>query len=549
MTKKIAPKGGRIDKKPGQADVKNNDTSPKKESQSPTPIVELGNAPMGIFRPLTLLAGKAYAATWVYKKATYHDRVEEDYKLIILRNDGGAYGPKNMADLGVSIKLPEMPLPNQRLSFEGAESFLEGYRPDSAHVFNRVIEVVDRFIDFDKSLADQHTMSEMIACWILATWFLDAFNVIGYLWPNGSKGSGKTKLLTIVAELSYLGEVLAGGSFASLRDLADYGATLAFDDTENLSDPKKTDPNKRTLLLAGNRKGSTVSLKEQGPDKKWRTRHVNTYCARLFSATSLPDEILASRTIIVPLIRTLDRRRANADPLEYDLWPCDRRKLIDDLWLLALAHLPELPEYEKRVNREATLTGRNLEPWRALLAIALWLDEKGVTGLWERMEKLSQDYQQERPEFEADDLTVLTVKALVKLAVTNVTNVTNGKMTSKGWIFAAEEIASTARMIANSETDIEDPDKITAQRLGHILSKMRLTKPPRGRGETKRVRLVTLDDLLRWTQVSGLSLPDELEKIRNPHPKIGNIGHIGNIGNSKKRHPKHRRPKRVATQN
>jgi hypothetical protein len=34
-----------------------------------------------------------------------------------------------------------------------------------------------------------------------------------------------------------------------LRDMADYGATLAFDDAEHLSDPARTDPDKRALLL------------------------------------------------------------------------------------------------------------------------------------------------------------------------------------------------------------------------------------------------------------------------------------------------------------
>jgi hypothetical protein len=43
--------------------------------------------------------------------------------------------------------------------------------------------------------------------------------------------------------MAYLGQlILAGGSFASLRDLADYGATLAFDDAENISDPNRPTP-------------------------------------------------------------------------------------------------------------------------------------------------------------------------------------------------------------------------------------------------------------------------------------------------------------------
>jgi hypothetical protein len=135
-----------------------------------------------------------------------------------------------------------------------------------------------------------------------------------------------------VCELAHLGQIiLAGGSFASLRDMADYGACLAFDDAENLSDPHKTDPDKRALLLAGNRRGNTVPIKESTPDRGWRTRYVNTLCPRLFSATRFPDPILASRTIVVPLIRTPDKYRANADPLEYHLWPTDRRQLLDDL--------------------------------------------------------------------------------------------------------------------------------------------------------------------------------------------------------------------------
>ena len=74
--------------------------------------------------------------------------------------------------------------------------------PAGFRIFNRIVEVVDRFIDFDRSLADQRTMCEMVACYILATWFLDAFTVIGFLWPNGDRGSGKTQLLLIVTELA-----------------------------------------------------------------------------------------------------------------------------------------------------------------------------------------------------------------------------------------------------------------------------------------------------------------------------------------------------------
>ena len=183
-------------------------------------------------------------------------------------------------------------------------------------------------------------MCELVACYILSTWFLEALTVIGYFWPNGERGSGKTQLLNVITELAYLGQtILAGGSYASLRDLADYGATLAFDDAEAIMDVKRTDPDKRALLLAGNRRGSLVTVREPVNGREWRTRYINTFCPRLFSAIRMPDPVLASRTIVVPLIRTPDRYRANADPLNYALWPHAREQVLDDLWALGLCHI------------------------------------------------------------------------------------------------------------------------------------------------------------------------------------------------------------------
>jgi hypothetical protein len=79
----------------------------------------------------------------------------------------------------------------------------------------------------------------------------------------------------------YAHPALAGGSYTSLRDLADYGATLMFDGTEQIMDPKRADPDKRTLLLAGNRRGATAPLKER-VGERWVTRHVQAFCPRLF---------------------------------------------------------------------------------------------------------------------------------------------------------------------------------------------------------------------------------------------------------------------------
>ena len=188
-----------------------------------------------------------YAAIWPYYKVTRTEaldkqgnvvrlatpEVTKEQRLFIVRDDGvmfGDDGSKSFAVLGLDIHLSEIPPQDRLWTAPSAKAYAAGTRPNPPELFRQVVSVVDRFIDFDRSLGSQQTMCELVVCYILATWFLDAFTVIGYLWPNGERGSGKTQLLSVIAELAYLGHViLASGSYACLRDLADYGATLCFD--------------------------------------------------------------------------------------------------------------------------------------------------------------------------------------------------------------------------------------------------------------------------------------------------------------------------------
>lgn len=502
--------------------------APRPKAQPAPPVIELLDyAPPALRRPLALVNGKSYAAIWPHVKQTKTETVDKDgnivrhdpplvtneRRLCVLRGDGAIFGSgiREVSELGLDVQLTEIPPDEKLWSSPGVKAFARGEKPTPGVVFGRIVDVIDRFIDFDRSLADQRTMAEMVACYILATWFLDAFKVIGFIWPNGEKGSGKTQLLTIIAELGYLGQlILAGGSYASLRDMADYGATLCFDDAENISDPKRTDPDKRTLLLAGNRKGNTVPVKEPLPGGGWRTRYVNTFCARAFSAIRQPDPVLASRTVTVPLIRTPDRYRANADPLEYSLWPHDRRALIDDLWALALLYLAELSRYEMRVNETATLTGRNLEPWRAMLAVALWLEDSGLVGLYSRIERLSTSYQKERQQFESGDVTALIIRALGKCLGCDVVTFCDpcdvsldGVSDEKEFIRTADIEAAAKAIIEVDELDV-DVERLDSRHIGRILGKLRFDKGNEG-GTHKKGWKVSQREVARFARALGLT--------------------------------------------
>ena len=446
--------------------------------------------PEAIRRPLCLVKGQAYVATWLWVQTTDYQGKDEngrrarpdapiirhDQVLAIIRSDGALFcdapvpSAQPLSELPVTVSLPEVPPASQLWSGAGVKRFLAGERPSPAEVFQQVMDVVDHFMDFSRSLTSQRAMAELLACYVLATYALDAFNVIGYLWPNGGAGTAKTKFLNTATSMAYLGQViLAGGSYASLRDLADYGATLAFDDAEQIMDTKKADPDKRTLLLAGNRRGATITVKEPAGRHAWVTRHINAFCPRLFSAIRLPDPVLASRTIVIPLVRSADPGKANADPCDLETWPCDRRRLIDDLWALGLESLPRLRHHYSQAVSRARLSGRNLEPWRAILAVALWLEEEhGVAGLFERLERLSVTYQSERSDLEASDPTRLAIMALRGMCDVCPRDVLE---------FKTAELAERINSLADELELADEGQKFTnPRRVGKLLKRLRFRK-------------------------------------------------------------------------
>jgi hypothetical protein len=501
------------------------------------PIVELlDSAPFTIRRPLCLVDGKAYAAIWPYiltrttqKFINGHivqlkepEEIKEK-SLHIVRGDGAIFGPaeRPLSSLGIDVTLPEPPPAKDSLwSTPGIKRFVQGNRPDPKDVFERVRSVIARFIDFDRSIADQDTMSEMLACFTISTWFLDAFSVAPYIWANGERGSGKTSLLFILVRLSYLGASLSpSGSFAALRDLADYGATLGLDDAEDLTDPRKSDPDKRAILLSGNRKGITVPLKEPNPNGQgWKTREVNCFCPRIFSTIQKPDATLSSRAIIIPVVRTAQRSKGNADPLDDMQWPCDRQKLIDDLWSMSLTYLADMPEFDKLIGEKSKLIGRDLQPWRAILAVAAWLDSMGITSLWGKIESLAAGtYQQERIELEKVDINRIAMFALGEYV---------GRTPTKlSWSFSTQAIVEGMHRIIDDEEIEIDKIYITAQKMGHRFNKMRLSKDVNQR---PRLWKISRQELVTMFTAYRIPIPEEIEK--NIDSGLGDIGKIGDIG-------------------
>lgn len=453
-------------------------------------------------RPLALVRDASYAVTWLRVRLTIDgDRGRLMRLPFVLRYETGdlrLFGPpidgaRPMDELDLALDLPFEPIKSLLWIESGMKQALDGYRANSSDVFRRIREAVDRFVDFSGSLGDHMEMCSLIAVSIFATYLTDAYTVVGNIWATGDYGTGKTSLLALMAKLSYLGQlILPGGTYPTLRDAAHYGATLCFDDAEHVAD-KDYDADKKSLVLAGNRKGVYVTAKEALDGGGWRTRYYSAYCPRFFSAMRLPDKTLASRTVIVPLVRTDDSDRSDLDPQDDDEWPYPPQELRDSLWNVGLFQQRRARELFRRIGSTGSVTGRALQPWRWLLATAKLIEEAGEEGVYDVILDLAERYQDERQDLESPDRTVVVIKALGQvLGPAEAVEVT------------ASDIATQANIIAWDEGLAGYGEEyITAKECGGILNQVRVPKGERQSSQRPRiVRREQVDRLKRAYRIA-----------------------------------------------
>jgi hypothetical protein len=471
--------------------------------ENPKPFFQiLESSPELMDRPLRLINGKAYGATWL-PIAPHGDLSGKASRteLVIFEADGEFFsaadipGSRPIEDLPIRVDLPFVPRPDKLLSPRGFKSLME--RENPAILFSQVTEAVDRFVSFENSLADQRAMCELVACWIIGTYFLDAFDAVGYLWPTGERNSGKTQLLNTVCSIAYLGKTTtSGSSFAAIRDDAHYGATLAFDDCEDL---RSMEPSKRELLLAGNSRGTVISRKEPVSDSEWRTTYVNNFAPRLFSSIGLPDPVLGSRTISIPLITSLDRSKTRRSPLRLTDWSHDRQRLVDTLWKMAVCYLPRVRECDQEASDLSSLEARGHDIWRMSLAIAYWLQQDhGVEGVWDRLQHISASYRSLQAENEEHDLLTLVVLAVYELAAEAGADI----------VVATRAIAQRVNQIATGDGDGWDigPDEV--QRVGRMMKRLGFEKSAsHGRSRSWRLSRRKIEDMAKGRSIAlGLQL-------------------------------------------
>ena len=129
--------------------------------------------------------------------------------------------------------------------------------------------------------------------------------------------------------------------------------------------------------------------------------------------------------------------------------------------------------------------GRSLEPWRAILGIAYWLEHQcGAAGLYRRMEDLSVAYQMERADLEEHNP--------IRWIIAGLHEMFSARPDEDMIVFAPSELAAVVNRLA-ADADVVTPSEefTNSKKIGQKLKSLRFDRPSSRSSRTKQWRITT----------------------------------------------------------
>jgi hypothetical protein len=155
--------------------------------------------------------------------------------------------------------------------------------------YDLIIEVLKEYVDIKEEYYP------VISLWIIGTYFHKDFFTYPYLFFNAMRGSGKTRLMKIIKELSWKGDMLASLSEAVLFRTT---GTLCIDEFENLGSKEKNAL--RELINTAYKKGGKVKRmrkKKTMDGEEQVVEEFDTFRPLVFANISGIEEVIGDRCI------------------------------------------------------------------------------------------------------------------------------------------------------------------------------------------------------------------------------------------------------------
>lgn len=245
------------------------------------------------------------------------------------------------------------------------QAFLENtYTPPTpAELFNTIVSVFDRYLDATP------VECRLLACWTLATYWFPAWPALGILHVTGAFSSGKSRVLSLLQNLTFAPVNLASATAASVFKICGR-ATCLLDEAEMLGGPAMKEL--RLILQSSYRAqgGYVIRSSTRGRVARWPVYGPKA----IASVAELPaDGVLASRCIALRLHRSTNIAKTS---LRLDESSEDFGTIRAAIFATALTRWRDLLATPVS---NGGLTSRKLECYFPLLQVAQFCDPSGAT--------------------------------------------------------------------------------------------------------------------------------------------------------------------------
>ena len=257
-------------------------------------------------------------------------------------------------------------------------------------VFEHILEVYHQFIELPNP--EEYVYE---ALWTIGTYFHHLFNSFPYRYVGGVKRCGKTKNLTLHSCLDFNAIFSNNMSVASIfRLIQNARSTLLIDETEKLRNPDRAQEF-RSILLAGYKQGAKVYRVEKNSKEKLVPESFEVYSPKILANISGIEDVLEDRCKVTFLRRSINRaivdREINISSQKWSELRYELYRLYLGFWREIRANYDRLNEQDEhnelmnilkglvpelKDDDLQLLTARELELWKPILALAMFLDSK-----------------------------------------------------------------------------------------------------------------------------------------------------------------------------
>lgn len=303
----------------------------------------------------------------------------------LVTSERTSFEAKDVKDLVTAVLRPYHGL-HGRWPDADAEAWRQsGSAPAFSEVLSLMMVALERAVEFPRP-----EQRALLATWTMGSYFFPLFLAYPRLSLAGEKGSGKSKLMTVLSATAFNALLMVNPTPAVLyRLVQEFRPTLLLDEVEGFS--KEDAREILAIVNSGYKAGATVPRCE-GKEQK-RVESFQVYAPLALAAIRSVNGTTEDRCIPLVLTRGLDPAHINAevDPAD-DTFTTIR----SGCYRLLLTRWPAVQEAVAALTPPDWLVARARELWKPLLAIAAVADQESGLEITRDLLRLARDHVADR---------------------------------------------------------------------------------------------------------------------------------------------------------